>query len=206
MFTIFLVMSTSAQPIPSPPLTPANSIGGHLNCRASDQYAYPTAGVHVVSAHQLHNVGHREPTRDNLHSLDTERICVNLSHSVYLVPRSIKGLEPEDHRLRWARSVVELLIQIISHMLCDTPLAASLITYKDVYWNKQGSVKGSHRGGNRSDEKSPTRCQEPNMPCGEEVEDLFLGELCWRFSSYLLHSLLADFDLTFGVDDIWASV
>jgi len=111
MFTIFLVMSTSAQPIASPLLTPANSIGGHLSCRASDQYPYPIAGVHVASAHQLHDVGHRERTRDNLYSLDTEWICVDFTHGVHLVPRTIKGLEPEDHRLCWTRSVVELLIQ-----------------------------------------------------------------------------------------------
>jgi len=68
------------------------------------------------------------------------------------------------------------------------------------------SVKDPRRNENRSDEKSLTRCQEPNMPCGEEVEDLFLGELCWRFSSYLFHSLLADFNLTFGIYDIWVNV
>ena len=33
-------------------LTPANSIGGHLSRRASDQYAYPIAGVRAVNTHQ----------------------------------------------------------------------------------------------------------------------------------------------------------
>lgn len=51
-----------------------------------------------------------------------------------------------------------------------------------------------------------TRCQEPNVPCGEETEDLFLGELRWWFSSYFFHPLLTDFYLTLGVDEIWASV
>ena len=51
-----------------------------------------------------------------------------------------------------------------------------------------------------------TRGQEPNMPCGEEAENLFLGELCWRFSSYLFHPLLSDFNLAFGIDDIGTGV
>ena len=44
------------------------------------------------------------------------------------------------------------------------------------------------------------------MPCGEEAENLFLGELCWRFSSNLFHPLLSDFNLAFGIDGIGAGV
>ena len=40
------------------------------------------------------------------------------------------------------------------------------------------------------------------MPRGEEPKDLVLGELCWGLSSYLFHPLLADFDVTLGVNDI----
>lgn len=66
-----------------------------------------------------------------------------------------------------------------------------------------GSASG-HWG--RNNGREITWCQEPNVPCGEEAEDLFLGELCWRLSSYLFHSLFAYFNLTFGVYDISASI
>jgi hypothetical protein len=86
--TIFSVMSTSAQPIASLLLTPANCVGGHLSHRASDQYAHPIAGMHVVTSHQLHGVGHLEPTRESLYSfkLDTGRAYVDLIETIVRAP------------------------------------------------------------------------------------------------------------------------
>lgn len=76
----------------SPSLTPANSIGGHLSRSVSDQYAYPMAGVHMLNSRELRNIEGRELTRDNLHNLDTERVCVDLAHAVDLMTRGIERL------------------------------------------------------------------------------------------------------------------
>ena len=66
--------------------------------------------MQAVNVYQLWNIRRRELTRNDLHNLDTERVCIYLAYAVDLMAGSIEGLEPEDHRCRRTIAIVELQI------------------------------------------------------------------------------------------------
>ena len=76
-----------------------------------------------------------EPTRDDLHDLDPERVDVDLAHAVDLVLRSIEGFEPEDHRRRWTVSIV--ILSVHGSVACQRDIHNVRDVRECTLWNRR---------------------------------------------------------------------
>lgn len=72
--------------------TPASKMGGQRSSIASDHQAQINAENNIVTQETSDDISH---TSDNLHSLNSKRVGVDLTDGILLMFRCIEALQPE---------------------------------------------------------------------------------------------------------------